>query len=127
MEAQVAAAAHVVEIRRLPESPDIGALAVGNKLLTEAADVLGARSIAALGNQATHVDDVLAAKRAVEPKIHEAAWPQQVDEDAPACERIIEVVKHAAGFDDIERPLKRAELEDVGLRIIDVRDRKLAS
>ena len=50
----VAAAAHVVEIRRLPEPADIGALAFGNKLLTEAADVVGARSIAALGDQATH-------------------------------------------------------------------------
>src|SRR5262249_2664797 len=103
MEAQVAAAAHVVEIRRLPEPAEIGALAFGNKLLTEAADVLGARSIAALGNQAAHVDDMLAAKRAVEAEIHEAARPQQIDEHAPAGERIVEVMQHAAGLDDIER------------------------
>src|SRR5262245_30148489 len=124
MEAQVAAAAHVVEIRRLPEPADIGALAFGNKLLTEAADVHGARSIAAFGNQATHVDDVFAAKRAVEPEIHEAARPQQVDEHAPARERIIEMVQHATGLDDIERLPQSAELEDIGLRIVDVGDRK---
>src|SRR5207248_5440238 len=35
MEAQVAAAAHVVEIRRLPEPADIAALGFGNKLLME--------------------------------------------------------------------------------------------
>src|SRR5882757_8646215 len=130
MEAQVAAAAHVVEIRRLPEPADIAALGFGNNLLTEAADVVGARAIAALGNQATHVDDMLAAERAVEAEIHEAARPQQLEQNAPAGERIVKVVQHAASLDHIERApkrvSKRAELEDVGLRIFDVGDRKLA-
>src|SRR5262249_28221025 len=75
MEAQVAAAAHVVEIRRLPEPADIGALAFGNKLLTEAANVVRRRAIAALGDQAAHVDDMLASERTVEAQIHEAARP----------------------------------------------------
>src|SRR5262245_30297057 len=127
VEAQVAAAAHVVEIRRLPEPADIAVLGFGNKLLTEAADVSGARAIAALGDQAAHVDDMLAAERAVEAEIHEPARPQQLEQNAPARERIVEVVQHAAGLDDIERLSKRAELEDVGLRIVDVGDRKLAS
>src|SRR5262245_12136492 len=88
VEAQVAAAAHVVEIRRLPEPADIAVLGFGNKLLTEAADVVGARSIAALRDQAAHVNDMLAAERAVEAEIHEPARPQQLEQNAPAGERI---------------------------------------
>src|SRR5262249_27590609 len=73
MEAEVAAAAHVEEIRRLPEPSGIAALAFGNKLLTEAPDILGARAIAALGDQIAHRNDVLPAELAVEAEIHEAA------------------------------------------------------
>src|SRR5258705_3361784 len=70
VEAQVPAAAHVVEIRRLPEPADIAARGFGNNLLTEAADVVGALAIGALCNQATHVYAMLSAHPAVEAQIH---------------------------------------------------------
>src|SRR5262245_39339722 len=91
VETKVAAAAHVVEVGRLPEPADMREVAV-DEILPEPADVVGGAAIAALLDQLAHRHDVGPAERAVEPEIHEAARPQQREQHAPARERIVEVV-----------------------------------
>src|SRR5262249_51988792 len=118
VEAKVAAAAHVVEVGRLPEPADVREVAV-EEILPEPADVVGGAGIAALFDQLAHCDDVRPAERAVEPKIHEAARAPQREEPAPARERIVQVVQHAAGLDHVEGARERAEPGDVGLGVVD--------
>src|SRR5215510_7382470 len=57
VEAEVAAAAHVVEVGRLPEPADMREVAV-DEILPEPADVVFGAAIAALLDQFAHRDDV---------------------------------------------------------------------
>src|SRR5262245_38596238 len=124
VEAEIAAAAHVEEVRRLPYPADFRKVA-GHEVFTEASDIVCAAPVAALLDQVADFDDVLPTERAVEPEIEEPAGSQELEQDAPAFEWIVEVMQHAARLDHVEGTRERAELEDVGLRVVDGLDREL--
>src|SRR5215510_7535298 len=52
--------------------------------------------------------------------MHEAAGPQQREQRAPAFRPVAHVMEHAAHFDQIEAAPKCGELQDIGLRIVDM-------
>ena len=65
---------------------------------------------------------------AVEAHPHEAAGPQQLEQDAPARLHVGQVMQHAAGIDQIEASADRFELKNIGLGVLDlVRRRRRAS
>src|SRR5262245_5785695 len=108
MEAQVAAAAHVEEIGRLHEPAAVRKVAV-EQFLPEAANVARATAIAALLDQLADCHDLLPPERTIEAEIHETARSQQRKQHAPARERIVEMVQHAASLDHIERACQFTE------------------
>src|ERR1041385_8472744 len=90
IEEQVAAAAQAEEIRRCEQ---VSERQPGRRhVLPEAADAVGGRSVAALGDERARRSDCRAAALAVEPEKQETARPQQRIERPPTGPRIMEVV-----------------------------------
>ena len=89
------------------------------KLLPAATDVVGRCVEFALGDEGARGRDVAAAGIAVERKMHQAARPQQREQDAPAGERIRHVMQYAACIDHVEAAVDRSEIENIRLRVVD--------
>ena len=77
------------------------------QILPAAADVGGRGRVAALGDEGARRHHVAAAELAVKAEMHDAARPQQREQDAPAFERIGHVMQHAAGVDHVEAAADR--------------------
>src|SRR5262249_28662668 len=89
------------------------------QVLPAAADVVRGGAIALLANEGARGNDVTACELAVKAHTHEAARPQQSQQDAPARHRFRKVMQYPAGIDQVERSLERSEVEDVGLSGLD--------
>src|SRR5262249_42997925 len=116
MEQQVAALAGAEEIAGLGNVLERRV----QQVLPAAADVVRGRAIALLENEGAGGNDPTACELAVEAHAHEAARPQQSEQDAPACHRFRKMMQYPGGIDQVERPLDRSELEDVGLGVLDL-------
>src|SRR5262245_60080914 len=115
MKQQVAALAGAEEIAGLGDAVERRI----EQVLPAATDVVRGGAIALLDNEGAGGNDVTARELAVEAHMHEAARPQQRQQDAPACHRFRKVMQYPAGLDQIERSLDRSKLEDVGLSVLD--------
>src|SRR5215510_14945940 len=120
MEQQIATLAGREEIAVFRYIAQHRALIATQDILPAAPDVSGALAIAALGNEGARGADILARERAVEADMHEAARPQQREQRAPALRPVAHVMEHAAHFDQIKAAPKCGELQDIGLRIVDM-------
>src|SRR5262245_46289834 len=115
MKQQVAALAGAEEIAGLGNALERRV----QQLLPAAADVVRGRVVALLANEGAGGNDLTACELAVEAHPHEAARPQQRQQNAPARHRIREVMQYPAGIDQIERSRDRPDLENVGLGVGD--------
>ena len=120
VEQKIAAIADAEKVRHLREHPQRMAGGQGHDVLPELADIVRAATIAALGNIAMRGDDVVARELAIEREAHEAARTQQRTQDAPAGQRIAEMMQHAAAIDHVETAAERAETQNVGVPVFDV-------
>src|SRR6185437_4015646 len=66
-------------------------------------------------------DDVATASFTVKSKVHKSALPDQREQDAPGFKRIGHVMEYTGGIDDIKAAANRCEIENISLRIVDVR------
>ena len=92
----------------------------GHDVRPAAADAVRIRPVAALGDQRAGRDDVLARRFAIKSDLHDAARPQQRQQNPPAGPRIGEMMQDAGRVDEIELSPERAQHHDVGLRELDV-------
>src|SRR5262245_12355244 len=115
MKQQVAALAGAEEIAGLGNALERRV----QQLLPAAAAVVRGRAVALLANESAGGNDLTACDLAVEAHPHEAARPQQRQQNAPARDRIRKVMQYPAGIDQIERSLDRPDLENVGLGVGD--------
>src|SRR5262245_15042859 len=115
MEQQIAALAGAEEIAGLGNAVERRV----EQVLPAAADVVRGGAIALLANEGARGNDVTACELAIEAHPHEAARPQQRQQNAPARDRIRKVMQYPAGIDQIERSLDRPDLENVGLGVGD--------
>src|SRR5689334_22137763 len=76
--------------------------------------------VPALEREGARRDNSAPRQLAVKAYPHEAAWPQQVEQDAPARLHVGEVMQHAAGIDQVEASADRFELENIGLGVLDL-------
>src|SRR5262249_20923772 len=90
------------------------------QVLPATPNVIRGGAIAVLENEGAGGNDPTACELAVEAHAHEAARPQQSEQDAPACHRFRKMMQYPGGIDQVERPLDRSELEDVGLGVLDL-------
>src|SRR5262249_16135642 len=116
MEQQVAALAGAEEIAEFGNAAERRV----QQLLPAAANVVRSRAIALRENEGAGGNDLTACELAVEGHTHEAARPQQPQQDAPTCHRFGKVMQYPAGIDQVERPLDRSELQDVSLGVLDL-------
>ena len=91
------------------------------QVLPAAADLGRGCAIAAFGDEGARRRQVAAAEFAVKAEMHDAARPQQRQQDAPAFDRIGHVMQHAGDVDHVEAAADRAKLEDVGLAAYSMR------
>src|SRR5215831_11084995 len=76
--------------------------------------------VPALEREGAGGDNSAPRQLAVEAYPHEAAWPQQLEQDPPARLHVGEVMQHAAGIDQVEASADRFELENIGLGVLDL-------
>ena len=126
VEQQVAAAAGAVEIAQRGQAFFERAILATMDLLAAGANSLRRRRVAAPGDQRAPRDDAAARDLAVEPDPHDPARPQPRQQHAPARFRIRQMMQNADRLDVVEGALDGAEVDDVGLRIVQILNAGLA-
>src|SRR5262249_58481162 len=106
MKQQVAALAGAEEIVGLGNAVERRV----EQVLPAAADIVRGGAVALLTNEGADGHDVTACEFAVEAHMHEAARPQQPQQDAPARRRIRQVKQYPAGLRQIAPSLHPCEL-----------------
>src|SRR6185437_5832719 len=102
MKKQVATFAHGVEIAQPPHLAAQCPVRKRQDGLASAPYVVSGGPIAVLGNETARRIYLGAREAAVEADRHDAARPQQRQENAPAPQRVGEVMQHAARLDQVE-------------------------
>src|SRR5262249_596736 len=125
VEQEIAALAGGEEVGIFRDVPQRRALCKAQQLLPAPPDVC-APAIAVTGYESGGGRGAGAGERAVEPDMHESARPQQRKQHLPALRPVAHMMQDAAGLDQIEPACKRPDLEDIGLRILDVANAKRA-
>ena len=88
-------------------------------IAAEAANVFGRAGITSSRDEFTRFDHVPARELAVETQLHEAPRPQSGQQGSPSRQRVSQMMQHPGAYDDVERARQVAELQNVGLRVID--------
>src|SRR6185312_721654 len=101
-------------------------VALAEQRLPAAAYVVARRTIAALRDEGARGDDIGARALAVKTDEHPPPRHEHLAQRAQALDRVREMVQHTHRRDQVEATRERAELRQVGLRMLDIRDVQLA-
>src|ERR1700677_2686559 len=119
VEKQIAAFAGGIEVRAIGQPLQIKTFVLGCQILPKSSNIIGCACIASCGNEFTRLDYVATCDFAIEAQTHESSRPQKRQQHSPSHERVGQMVQHSTRFDDVESAHEVAELENIGLCILD--------